>query len=74
MTTVTLTEIGTSTAILLPPEVLEKLHVRSGDKLQVVETQNGVELSPYDPELEKQLAIAERVMQTDAELLKRLAE
>lgn len=74
MTTVTLTEIGTSTAILLPPEVLEKLRVRSGDKLQVVETPNGVELSPYDPELDEQLAIAERIMQRDAAVLKRLAE
>jgi putative addiction module antidote len=74
MTTVKLTTIGKSTGIVLPDEVLERLHVGSGDMLQLVETANGVELSPYDPEAHEQLVAATDVMSADREVLKKLAE
>ena len=74
MTTVKLTTVGSSTGIVLPKEVLERLRVSKGDTLHLVETPNGVELTPYDPEFEKQMTVAEQVMRSDRNVLKRLAE
>jgi hypothetical protein len=42
--------------------------------LHVVETPNGVELTPYNPEFAAQLAIAEEVMRTDRDVLRQLAQ
>jgi putative addiction module antidote len=74
MTTVKLTTVGSSTGIVLPKEVLERLRVSKGDVLHLVETPHGVELTPYDPEFEKQMAVAEQVMRSDRNVLKKLAE
>jgi putative addiction module antidote len=74
MTTVKLTTVGNSTGVVLPKEVLEKLRVSKGDVLHLVETPTGIELTPYDPEFAEQIAIAEEVMRTDRNVLKKLAE
>jgi putative addiction module antidote len=72
--TVKVTTVGNSTGIVLPKEVLQKLRVSKGDLLQVLETPDGVRLTPYRPEFEKQLAAAERVMREDRDVLRQLAE
>ena len=42
--------------------------------LHLVETPNGIEFTPYDPEFAEQIAIAEEVMRADRNVLKKLAE
>ena len=74
MTTAQVTAIGNSVGIVLPPEVVDRLKVVSGDKLQLIETPNGVELQRIDEELAEQLATFDQVMQEDDEALRRLAE
>ena len=69
-----LTTIGNSTGLILPKEILERLHVDKGDVLYVLETPNGIELIPYDPEFAPQMEAAENVMREDRDVLKRLAE
>jgi putative addiction module antidote len=73
-TTLKLTTVGSSTGVVLPKELLERLRVAKGDVLYVVETPNGIELSPYDPEFAEQIAVAEQVMRADRNVLKKLAE
>ena len=73
-TTVKLTTVGNSTGIVLPKDLLEKLRVKKGDTLHVLETPNGIELTPLDPEFARQMDVAERVMRRRRNLLKRLAE
>ncbi len=73
-TTVELTSVGNSLGIVLPKELLERLHVSEGDTLHVTETSDGVKLTPHDAEFAKQLAVAEGVIQKRREVLKRLAE
>ena len=73
-TTVKLTTVGSSTGVVLPKEILEKLRVSKGDVLHVIETPHGIELTPYDPQFAKQMAIAEQVMRADRNVLKKLAE
>jgi putative addiction module antidote len=73
MTRVKITTVGNSAGIVLPKEVLAKLRAAKGDTLTLTETPNGVEISPFDPDVEYQLNIAEEVMREDREVLRRLA-
>jgi len=74
MTPLKITTVGNSVGIILPKELLEKLRVDNGDTLYAVETPNGIELIPCNPELAAQMEIAERVMNEDRDVLRRLAE
>ncbi|MGB0514375.1 MAG: AbrB/MazE/SpoVT family DNA-binding domain-containing protein [Wenzhouxiangellaceae bacterium] len=69
-----LTAIGNSTGVVLPKELLERLRVSRGDELMVLETPDGIKLTPYDPEFARQMEVAEKVMREDRDLLRRLAE
>ena len=74
MTTVKVTTVGNSAGIVLPRELLERLRVEKGDTLYALETPNGIELTPYDPEFGRQMDAAEGVMREDRGALKKLAE
>ncbi len=74
MTTLKVTTVGNSAGIVLPREVLERLRVAKGDVLYVLETPNGIELTPYDPEFAAQMDAAERVMREDRDILRKLAK
>ncbi len=74
MTTLKLKAVGNSTGVILPKEVLAKLHVEKGDRLYVVETANGIELTPYDPEFERQMEAARKVMKKRRSVLHELAK
>ena len=69
-----LTAIGNSTGVVLPKELLERLRVSRGDELMVLESPDGIKLTPYDPEFARQMDVAEKVMREDRDLLRRLAE
>lgn len=66
--------VGNSVGVILPKEILERLRVRKGDSLYVVETRQGIELTPYNPEFAAQMEAAERVMREDRDALRKLAE
>jgi putative addiction module antidote len=51
-----LRSVGTSTGILFPKEMLIRLKVKKDDMLFAVETPEGYLLTPYDPEVERQIA------------------
>lgn len=74
MTTLKITTVGNSTGVVLPKEILQHLRVSKGDTLYVLETPNGIEISPYNPEFAKQMSTAEQVMREDRDVLKKLAE
>ncbi|MDB2520108.1 transcriptional regulator [Planktomarina temperata] len=74
MTTLKITSIGNAAGVLLPKEILTKLQVDKGDVLHVIETEHGIELTPYDPEFDVQMAVAEEIMHENRDLLRRLAK
>lgn len=74
MTTLKITTVGNSAGVVLPKEILQHLRVSKGDTLYVLETPNGIEISPYNPEFAKQMSTAEQVMRDDRDVLKKLAE
>lgn len=74
MSTLKITTVGNSTGVVLPKEILQRLRVDKGDTLYVIETPNGIELTPYNPDFARQMEVAERVMRDDRDVLKKLAE
>ena len=74
MTALKITSVGNSAGVLLPKELLTKLRVDKGDVLHVIETENGIELTPYDPEFDAQIAVAEDIMREDRDILRKLAK
>ena len=69
-----LTAIGNSVGVILPKEILERLRVDRGDELMVLETPDGITLTPFDPEFARQMDVAEKIMRKRRNLLKKLAE
>ena len=74
MTTAHITEFGNALGIVLPPEILAKLNVASGDQLCFIDTPNGVELTSLTPNQAEQLKIARQVMVENREALEELAK
>jgi len=74
MTTLKLKAVGNSTGVILPKEILAKLHVEKGDNLYVVETADGIELTPYDPEFERQMETARIIAKKRRPVLRELAK
>jgi len=69
-----LTKVGGSLGVEFPKDVVDRLRVQRGDTLYVVETPNGIELTPYDPEFDEQLDAANSVLEEDREALGKLAQ
>lgn len=74
MASVKVVAIGNSTGVILPKEIVQRLRVEKGDTLYVLETPQGIELTPYDREFAAQMEVAESVMREDRDVLKKLAE
>jgi putative addiction module antidote len=74
MVSLKLTTVGNSVGVVLPKEVLQRLHVSKGDVLYVLDVPNGVQLTPYDPELARQMDVAEQVMREDRDVLRKLGQ
>ena len=66
--------IGNSTGVILPKEVLARLRVEQGDAISLSETPGGVELRPFETELDDQLAEARDVMRRRRAALRELAK
>ena len=66
--------VGSSAGVILPKEALNHLGVKEGDDLFLVETGNGYEVTAYDPEFEKQLESARKVMSQYKNTLRELAK
>ncbi len=55
-------KVGNSLSTIWPKELLARLKVKDGDQLYAVETQHGVMVTPYDPQFEKTMQNAEKVI------------
>jgi putative addiction module antidote len=74
MTTLKLTQIGNSVGVILPKELLARLKVGKGDALFATEAANGVTLTPYDPEVDKQLQEGREFMREFRDTFHQLAK
>lgn len=70
----TIRRIGNSEGIIIPKEVLARLNVTEGDKLELIETAEGLSLRPVDDTFERQMKAAREVMDKYKVALQKLAE
>lgn len=66
-------KIGNSLGIILPSPTLEELDVEEGDELFAIQTPDGIQLTPYDPELADAMEDAREFMRTHRNAFRELA-
>jgi putative addiction module antidote len=66
--------IGSSTGIIIPKEMLDRMNLKEGDTLFVRETREGYVVTPYDAEFERQMESARKGMARYRNTLRALAE
>jgi putative addiction module antidote len=69
------TTVGASEGFILNKEAKAKLNVQKGDTLFLTEAPDGaMRITPYDPDFERQMKLAEQIMHDDREILRALAK
>ena len=68
------TAVGSSMGVVLPKEALSRLKVSKGDFLFLTESPEGFRITPYNPDFERQMALARRVMRDRRDVLRELAK
>lgn len=74
MTYLKVTTVGNSLGVILPKDILAKLKVSKNDRLYAIETHDGIELTPYDPEFAEQMDVAKKIMRRERDVLKKLSK
>ncbi len=70
-----ITTVGSSAGFILTKEAMAYLKVQKGDTLYLTEAPDGsYRLTPYNPEFERQMSLAEEIMHEDREVLRALAK
>jgi antitoxin MazE len=66
--------VGNSLGITLPKTILESYHLSEGDELHLIETSDGVMLSPFDPKFAKWAKAYDKVNKRYRNTLRALAK
>ncbi|PKM43058.1 MAG: AbrB/MazE/SpoVT family DNA-binding domain-containing protein [Gammaproteobacteria bacterium HGW-Gammaproteobacteria-1] len=74
MHTLKLRKVGSSIGVILPKELLERLHLQEGDQLFAEENSTGLHLTPLDPDFEATMAAFERTRRKYRNALHQLAK
>lgn len=68
-------KIGNSDGLILPRELMQRLDLKRGQQLHVVELAGGgIQLLPYDPDFEKTIETADEIMDEYKDTLAALAK
>jgi len=71
---VTVRKIGNSEGVILPKEVLDRHNLHAGDRLELIENNDGFTLKPTDDVFERQMKAARQMMDKYKVALQKLAE
>jgi putative addiction module antidote len=66
--------VGNSAGLTLPKPVLERYHMAEGDAVFLVETEEGVLVTPYDPSFKAAMAIYEEGARTYRNAMRELSD
>jgi putative addiction module antidote len=67
-------KIGNSAGVILPRELLARLRVGQGDTIYASEAPDGIRLTASDPDFAEKMALAEKIMREDRDILRELAK
>ena len=70
----TFRQVGGSIGATIPKDMAQRLHLKVGDRVLAIETDRGILLTPYDPDVEAGLAIAAEAAKTYRNALRELAK
>ncbi|HET9101446.1 MAG TPA: AbrB/MazE/SpoVT family DNA-binding domain-containing protein [Acidobacteriaceae bacterium] len=69
------TTVGSSAGFILSKEAMSRLKVKKGDIVYLTEApEGGYRLTPYNPDFERQMKLAQDIMHDDREILRALAK
>ena len=71
---VRLRQVGGSIGATLPKDMADRLHLAAGDRVLVVETAQGILLTPIDPDVEAGLVLAAKAAKQYRNALRELAK
>lgn len=71
---ITLRQVGGSIGATLPKDMADRLHLGVGDEVFVVETDQGILLTPFDPAFDRAMAAYERTASKYRNALRELAK
>jgi putative addiction module antidote len=69
-----LRQVGGSIGATLPKDMADRLNVRPGDEVFVVETERGILITPYDPTFERAMAAYRRTASKYRNALRELSK
>jgi putative addiction module antidote len=72
--TLKITQIGNSLGVILPREIVERLRLEKGESVAVIETDRGIEITPFDPDFDRKLEAARKVAKRYRNALRELAK
>ncbi|AOJ02666.1 MULTISPECIES: hypothetical protein [Burkholderia] len=75
MLTFKVTTVGASAGFILTKEAMARLKVQKGDIVYLTEApEGGYRITPYNPDFERQMKLAEEIMHDDRDILRALAK
>ncbi len=66
-------KVGNSLGVTFPAQAAQALHVKEGDELFMTEAPGGFKLTPYDPDFEQAMELAEDFIRRYRNALRELA-
>lgn len=67
-------KVGGSASATLPKAMLDRHQIEPGDRVFAIDTEQGILITPYDPDFAEGMAIAERVSKKYRNALRELAQ
>lgn len=67
-------KVGNSLGAVFPREAVDRLKIREGERVFLTESPEGYRITPYDPEFERQMKLAEDGMAAYRNTLRALAK
>jgi putative addiction module antidote len=66
--------IGNSSGMVIPKAILERYHLNAGSEVSLIETDQGILISPYDPAFEEAMEVYRDVASRYRNALRELAK
>lgn len=70
----TIRQIGNSAGATIPKQMLERYHLAEGDSVHLIETEDGILISPFDPDFKDAMAMYAEGARTYRNALRELAK